>query len=250
MTISILLYIAVGFAAQIVDGTLGMAYGVTCNSFLLGLGVPAPLASASVHAAETVTTFASGLAHVRLGNVHKRAFVRLLIPGVVGGALGAYVLTNLPVGVIKPYIALYLVLMGARIIYRALRKDAAGEEIDLSSKPLAVLGFLGGLLDAIGGGGWGPIVTSTLVARGSSARKTIGTVNAAEFFVTLAETITFSVFLTLTQWEVVVGLMAGGLLAAPLAAVVTKKLDPKKLMLAVGVFIIVLSLRTIYQSFS
>ncbi len=158
-------------------------------------------------------------------------------------------LTNLPVGVIKPYIAMYLVLMGARIIYRALRKDAAREEIDLSSKPLAVLGFLGGLLDAIGGGGWGPIVTSTLVARGSSARKTIGTVNAAEFFVTLAETITFSVFLTLTQWEVVVGLMAGGLLAAPLAAAVTKKLDPKKLMLAVGIFIIVLSVRTIYLSF-
>jgi uncharacterized membrane protein YfcA len=246
--ISIFIYILVGFAAQIVDGALGMAYGVTCNSFLLGVGVPAPLASASVHAAEVVTSFASGLAHFRLGNVHKRTFLRLLVPGVIGGVLGAYVLTNLPGDVLKPYIAFYLILMGARIIQRALRKDQP-ETQETDSQPLVLLGFFGGLLDAIGGGGWGPIVTSTLVARGSSARKTIGTVNAAEFFVTLAQTITFSVFLTLTNWQVVIGLMIGGLLAAPLAAVVTKRLDPKKLMLAVGVFIIALSMRTIYLSF-
>ena len=248
MDISIFIYILVGFAAQIVDGALGMAYGVTCNSFLLGVGVPAPLASASVHAAEVVTSFASGLAHFRLGNVHKRTFLRLLVPGVIGGVLGAYVLTNLPGDVLKPYIAFYLILMGVRIIQRALRKDQP-ETQEADSQPLVLLGFFGGLLDAIGGGGWGPIVTSTLVARGSSARKTIGTVNAAEFFVTLAQTITFSVFLTLTNWQVVIGLMIGGLLAAPLAAVVTKRLDPKKLMLAVGVFIIALSVRTIYLSF-
>ena len=248
MDISIFIYILVGFAAQIVDGALGMAYGVTCNSFLLGVGVPAPLASASVHAAEVVTSFASGLAHFRLGNVHKRTFLHLLVPGGIGGVLGAYVLTNLPGDVLKPYIAFYLILMGVRIIQRALRKDQP-ETQEADSQPLVLLGFFGGLMDAIGGGGWGPIVTSTLVARGSSARKTIGTVNAAEFFVTLAQTITFSVFLTLTNWQVVIGLMIGGLLAAPLAAVVTKRLDPKKLMLAVGVFIIALSVRTIYLSF-
>ena len=249
MDITILIYILVGFAAQIVDGTLGMAYGVTCNSFLLGAGVPVALASASVHAAEVVTTFASGLAHLRLGNVQKRTFLHLLLPGVTGGALGAYLLSNLPVGVLKPYIAMYLILMGARIIYRALRKNTQ-QDTEPGGKPLLLLGFFGGLMDAVGGGGWGPIVTSTLVARGRSARRTIGTVNAAEFFVTLAETITFSVFLSLTNWQVVVGLMIGGLLAAPLGATITKKLDPRKLMLVVGFFIIFLSVRTIYLAFT
>lgn len=242
--VQFLLYILVGFTAQTIDGALGMAYGVSCTSFLLALGVPAALASASVHIAEVFTTFVSGISHFKLGNVDKKLFTRLLIPGIFGGVIGAYVLTDFPVGVLKPYIAGYLLLMGIRIIYKSI-KELQKEPKDIG-RGIYILGFFGGLMDAVGGGGWGPIVTSTLVARGNSARKTIGSVNASEFFVTLAEAITFLIFLSITTWEVIAGLMVGGVIAAPLAAVIAKKLDPKKLMMLVGILISLLSIRTIY----
>ncbi|MBC7224318.1 MAG: sulfite exporter TauE/SafE family protein [Anaerolineae bacterium] len=216
----------------------------------LGLGVPAitpAVASASVHAAEIFTTAMSGLSHLRFGNVEKGLFRRLVIPGVIGGVLGAYVLTTLPSDVIKPVVALYLMAMGLVILRKALgwgREEAP----HLPNRLVVPLGTIGGFFDAIGGGGWGPIVTSTLVARGKHPRFAVGSVNLAEFFVTLAESVTF--VLTIGQglaqmgW-VILGLIIGGVMAAPLAAYVCRKLPTRTLMIIVGLVIIVLSLRTI-----
>ena len=191
MEISIFVFILVGFIAQLIDGSLGMAYGVSANSFLMGVGLPPAIASASVHTAELFTTAISGFSHWKLGNVDMGIVKRLLIPGVIGGALGAYILVNLDGNFIKPYIAIYLLLMGIRILVTAFR---SGVKTPAQAGPwLIPLGFVGGAADAIGGGGWGPIVASTLIARGSEVRLTVGSVNAVEFFVTLAASLTFSV---------------------------------------------------------
>jgi len=243
---SILLYVLVGFVAQIIDGALGMAYGVSSNTFLLSLGLPPAAASASVHMAEVVTTGVSGAAHWRLGNIDWKLVKRLLIPGVVGGVAGAYLLTSIDGDVIKPYIAGYLLLMGAYIIYKAFRNDGHINDGTHTAR-VSVLGLVGGFCDAIGGGGWGPVVTTTLVARGKNPRLTIGSVNFSEFFVTFAESVTFVLTLAFSQyWQIILGLLIGGVIAAPLAARVTKSLPLKSLMILVGVLIVILSIRTIY----
>jgi len=244
MDYAILIYVLVGFVAQIIDGALGMAYGVSSTSFLLSIGVSPAAASASVHAAEVVTSGVSGLSHLRLGNVDKKLFRNLLIPGVIGGVIGAYVLTTLPGDKIKPYIAIYLLIMGLVILYRAFRGVSQTEP----KTPLIPLGLVGGFFDAIGGGGWGPVVTTTLVARGHTPRFTVGSVNLAEFFVTLFESITFFLTIGLVHWHIILGLLIGGVLAAPLAAYVCKRLPARALMIMVGLLISALSIRTIYLS--
>jgi uncharacterized membrane protein YfcA len=245
----LLFFIIFGFIAQMIDGAIGMGYGVSANSFLLSIGLPPASASASVHTAEIFATGASGISHWRLGNVDKKLFLRLLVPGVLGGIIGAYILTNIPGKTIKPFISAYLLIMGIVIIRKALRKlhPPKGE-----FKPgiLSGLGAIGGFFDAVGGGGWGPIVTTTLVARGENPRLSIGSVNTTEFFVTLAESITFILTIGLSYWKVIIGLMLGGVIAAPIAALLTKKLPARVLMAMVGVLIIVLSVRTIYLSVS
>jgi hypothetical protein len=241
---SIIIYIIVGFIAQMIDGALGMAYGVSSNTFLLTIGIPPAAASASVHTAEIFTSGISGLSHLKFGNVDKKLFKKLLIPGVIGGILGAYILTMVPGKIIKPFIALYLLIMGSIIIYKAFKKI---QEKEVRTK-LLPLGAVGGFFDAIGGGGWGPIVTSTLVARGNNPKFTIGSVNLAEFFVTIAEAATFFTIIGLAHWQIIVGLIIGGVLAAPLAAYVCKRLPSRTLMMIVGVVIIALSIRTIYMA--
>ncbi len=245
LTQSILLFIAVGFLAQMIDGALGMAYGVTSTTVLLSLGVPPALASASVHAAEVFTTGVSGFSHFRLGNVRKQLFLSLLIPGVLGGILGAYILTEIDSAIIKPIVAAYLLIMGLLILYKAFRTPAEPTEV---KRGLIPLGFFGGFMDAIGGGGWGPIVTSTLVAQGNHPRFTVGSVNLVEFFVTFAQSVTFVLTLgsLAAYWRAIVGLLIGGIVAAPLAAYVCKLIPPRVLMKLVGVLIIILSIRTIY----
>jgi len=235
-------YVGVGFLAQIIDGALGMAYGVSANSFLLALGLPPSLASACVHAAELFTTATSGISHRLFGNVDGRLFRRLVIPGVIGGALGAYILSSLPGNVLKPYVTAYLLIMGLVILARAIW----GRNWHFRIWPIP-LGAVGGLLDALGGGGWGPVVTTTLVASGEHPRQTVGSVNAAEFFVTTAESVMFVITLgsqMLQQWPVILGLLLGGVVAAPLAALVCKKLPPRVLMGLVGVLIVGLQVRT------
>ena len=183
----ILLYIIIGFVAQMIDGAIGMAYGVTASSVLLSLGVPPATASACVHAAETLTTGASGFAHWRLGNVDRKLLVRLAVPGMIGGAIGAYVLSELPGDTLRPFISAYLLLLGVFIVWKAL----ATRSIEAPAPRELVVTFLGGVLDAIGGGGWGPIVTSTLLGQGTKPRYAIGSVNLAEFFVTVVISTTF-----------------------------------------------------------
>jgi uncharacterized membrane protein YfcA len=237
-------FIVVGFFAQLVDGALGMAYGLTSTTFLLSLGLTPVIASASVHVAEVFTTGASGIAHLRMGNVDRTLLAKLVVPGVVGGILGAYVLTAVPSSTIKPVVAVYMLIMGSVIIWKAF---ANIQRAQVRTK-LLPLGFAGGFLDALGGGGWGPIVTSTLLARGNHPRFTIGSVNATEFFVTASQAATFVAVLGLVHSEVIIGLILGGLLAAPVGARLCQKLPAKLLMVLVGGIIIALSLRTIYQA--
>ena len=246
---SILIFIIFGFVAQLIDGALGMAYGVSSNAFFLSLGIAPSIASACIHTSEMFTTAASGISHFKFGNVDRKLFLRLLIPGVIGGVLGAYILTELPGGKIKPFVSIYLLIMGILILTKVFKKTSSAK---VKSK-LIPLGFAGGFFDAIGGGGWGPIVTSTLVANGNHPRLAIGSVNSAEFFVTVAESVTF--FATLgglffQHWEKIAGLMIGGVLAAPLAAWVCKKLPHKVLMLLVGLLITGLSIRILFLAWA
>ncbi len=242
-----LLYVVVGFVAQMIDGALGMAYGVSSNTFLLSLGIPPAAASASVHMAEVVTTGISGFSHWKLGNVDWKLVRRLLIPGVIGGVIGAYVQTSIDGNIIKPYIAAYLLIMGGVILYKAFTLNPKKKMDEYHGPNVSWLGLVGGFCDAIGGGGWGPVVTSTLVARGKHPRMTIGSVNFSEFFVTLAESVTFVIALSFSQyWQVILGLLIGGAIAAPIAARLSQKLPIKTLMIVVGILIIFLSLRTIY----
>lgn len=240
-----LLFVAVGFAAQMVDGAIGMAYGLSATSVLLSFGIPPATASASVHAAEVFTTGISGASHWRFGNVQWKTVWKLAIPGMAGGALGAYVLTSVPPETIKPVVTVYLLLMGCWIILKALRAN-----LSTGSPPkwLAPLGFGGGFLDAAGGGGWGPVVTSTLLGHGATPRYTIGSVNAAEFFVTLAISVTFLGTIGLDLWPIIAGLILGGAMAAPLAAYVTKTIPDRPLMMMVGVIILILSIRGLVQA--
>ncbi|HEY0901969.1 MAG TPA: sulfite exporter TauE/SafE family protein [Micavibrio sp.] len=234
MDTELFFYVAAGFLAQIVDGSLSMAYGLTASSLLLTTGLPAATVSATVHTAECFTTGASALSHRAFGNVDKVLFKKLVIPAVVGAVIGAYVLANLAVGMLRPFIAIYLVVMGFIILYKVWQ-DFPSRRITSHIGPL---GFFGALIDAIGGGGWGPIVASNLAARGNDIRTTVGTVIAVEFFVTIAASITFFLTMGLQHLDVVIALAAGGVLAAPLGALIVKKVPIKPFMLFVGFFII------------
>ncbi len=217
-------FILIGLGAQLVDGALGMAFGLVSSSVMLSMGVPPAAVSASVHTAEVFTTGASGVSHLVAGNVDRRLFLRLALPGAVGGVVGAYVLTQLPGDVIRPFIYMYLLVLAIFILLRAAGRMLPAQEV----KRVPLLGFVAGLLDASGGGGWGPVATSTLLARGGKARTTIGTVNAAEFVVTLAVSITF--------------LLTGGMMAAPIAAILVKNVKERWVLIAVGVLVLGISL--------
>jgi uncharacterized protein len=215
-------FAAVGFVAQMIDGAIGMAYGLSATSVLLALGVAPATASASVHAAEVFTTGASGLAHWRLGNVRRALVLRLAVPGVLGGVLGAYVLVGMPTAVVRVFVGLYLLALGGVVLLKALRPRPPLAAA-ISTGRLAALGFCGGLLDAIGGGGWGAIVTATLIGRGSAPCEAIGSASLAEFFVTVA--------------------VPGGVPAAPLAALVARRLPARPLMAVVGIVVSLPALR-------
>jgi uncharacterized protein len=241
-----LFYVAVGFAAQLVDGAIGMAYGITATTVLLSMGVAPATASASVHAAEVFTTGASGAAHWQLGNIDRRLVLRLMIPGMVGGAIGAYVLVSLPANLIKPWVNVYLLAVGGYILWKAWRP---ARERSTPPNGLVPLGFAGGFLDAIGGGGWGPIVTSTLVGHGVPPRYAVGTANCVEFFVTLTITAAFVATIGLSLWPIILALVVGGICAAPFAAIATKHLPDRALMALVGCVVVLLSLRSLFASF-
>jgi uncharacterized membrane protein YfcA len=241
------LFAAVGFAAQLVDGALGMAYGVISTSVLLSFGVTPANASASVHAAKVFTGAASGASHIFYRNVDWRMLALLAGGGVIGGVLGAYVLTSVPGEAVKPYVVGWLALMGLVILYRAWRQTRP--KVFSWRSPLP-LGLIGGFFDAIGGGGWGPVVTSSLMGAGADPRKAIGTTNVAEMFVAMATSAAFLASLLSGHWETeglrgllwsLAGLIGGGMIAAPLAGWMTKVLPLRLLTWIVGIVVVVLA---------
>jgi uncharacterized protein len=238
------LFVLGGFLAQMIDGALGMAYGVSASTFLSSFGVPPAAISASIHTSEIFTSGVSGLMHLKFGNVNKKLFKTLLIPGVIGAALGAYVLSSLEEYnyVIKPIIAVYTLYLGILIIIKATR----GRKKKVKTKTIPTLATFGGFMDSIGGGGWGPIVSSTLIAGGRHPRYTVGSVNLAEFFVALASSLTFFAVIGLSHIQIIIGLILGGVIAAPIAATLSKKIPVKTMMIVVGVVVILVSIRIIF----
>lgn len=241
-----ILFLIVGFIAEMIDGTLGMAYGVSSNTVLRSFGIPSAVSSACVHVSEIFTTLVSGISHLVLKNVHKQLFFKLLVPGIIGGIIGAYLLSEFDSAILNIIIDVYLIVMGIVIFSKTFKKPKEPREFGAYVYPL---GLAGGFTDAMGGGGWGPIVTSTLIASGHDTKKTIGTVNTVEFFVTIAETTTFVVLIQDFQQYLVpiLGLIVGGIVAAPLGALICKKLDVKKLFAVVGVLVILVNVYKLLQ---
>ena len=239
--------VLVGLIAQMIDGALGMAYGITSSSFLLAVGASPAMASGATHLAEVFTSGVSGVSHLKMGNVNKKLFFSLLIPGIVGGLIGTYILGSIDGKALKPYISLYLLMMGLYVLSKAFRHIKARYEINAAK--IAPLALFGGLMDTTGGGGWGPIVTTSLVGSGHDPRTTIGSVNFAEFFLTV--TVATALFSILDQsvWTIVAGLVIGGLFAAPFAAYITKHLKTKTLLILVGSLISLISVFNLYKSF-
>ncbi|MEN9682767.1 MAG: hypothetical protein RLZZ427_518 [Pseudomonadota bacterium] len=243
---ALLPFIGVGFAAQLVDGALGMAFGVISNTLLVGvLGLPPALASQRVHLVECFTTATSGISHLLHGNVDKKLFLRLLLPGVIGGVLGAYVLSSLDASVVKPFVLLYLSAIGIYILVRGIAYPPQIKE----AKLIAPLGLFGGFLDAAGGGGWGPVVTSNLLIQGADPRKVVGTVNTVEFFLTLTVSAAFIWHLGIADVAgATLGLLIGGLLAAPLGAWAAKHFNPKAMLILVGIVLTLTSAYGVYKA--
>lgn len=239
-----ILYAAIGFGAQLIDGALGMGFGVISSAVMLSTGTPPATVSASVHAAKSFTTAAAGASNVYMKNVSWRLFWRLAIPGVIGGVLGAIFLTKSVGAWVKPFVAFYLGLMGGLILYRSIK----GQPLQAKSRHVLRVGFLGGLLDAIGGGGWGPITVTTLLSRGGKPRYIIGSVNLAEFFVSIAVALTFLSFGAITDNAVVLGFVSGGIVAAPFAGYLVRVAPTRPLQLCVGLLVVLLSTYTIYES--
>ena len=220
-----------------IDGTLGMAYGVSCRTLLkLLTAFPAPVISAVIHIAEIPSSFVSGISHLRIGNIDKSLLLRLTIPGVIGGIAGAWFLSGMG-DWLEPLIDVYLIIMGIVILVKVFSQSHRKRNLGFAIYPL---GLAGGFFDAAGSGGWGPIVTSTLAASGQDIKKTIGTVNASEFLVTVAEATTFIVLLPniAGNWQPIAGLIVGGVAGAPLAARLCARLNPRPLLAAVGILII------------
>jgi uncharacterized protein len=229
-----------------VDGALGMAFGVIASSSLIAMGAPPAIASASVHTAEIVTTGISGASHIWNKNVDREIFFKLVVAGVAGGVVGAYILTGLPEHIVKPIVTIYLACMAALIFARV-----RGWQLKRWQPPVPTIGAGGGFLDAIGGGGWGPLVASTLIATGDNPRRTVGSVNLAEFFITVSISITFFTQLDLARYgKLVIGLIIGGALAAPLAGYLLRILPTRVAMILVGIVVAVLTVINLVSLFA
>ena len=244
---ALLIFALIGFAAQLVDGALGMAFGQISSTILVSIGVPPAAASAGVHTAETFTTAVSAVSHVAHRNVDWKLFFRIAVPGVIGGVAGAYVLTNIDAAIAKPVVLTYLTALGMYLFYRGVMH----RHTERTPKVVAPLGLAGGFLDAAGGGGWGAIVTSNLLVQGSNPRKTIGTVNTAEFFLTVTISATFIATLGWAAFTTAtLGLLIGGVFAAPFGAMIAKRVNPDTLLTFVGALVVATSGFALYRALS
>ena len=243
--LDLLPFAAAGFAAQLVDGALGMAFGVISNTLLISLGVAPAAASAGVHTVETFTTCVSGISHIAHRNVDWKLLARLTLPGMIGAAVGAYVLTQIDGATAKPFVLAYLSLIGLFLIWRGVRYPPEHRP----AKVVEPLALAGGFLDAAGGGGWGPVVTGNLLVQGADPRRTIGTVNTSEFLVTVTSALTFIAALGLAAFTVAtLGLLIGGIVAAPVGAWLVKRVPPKPLLVMVGILLTLTSAYGIYRA--
>jgi len=240
------LFFAVGFGAQLVDGALGMAFGVLSNTALLAIGLPPAHASALVHTAEIFTTSASAASHIYHRNVDWRLIARLGVAGVFGAILGAWILSNIEVSAARRFVYIYLLIMGIYILWKSVRIALAPRA---PAAWTALLGFGAGFLDATGGGGWGPMTTSTLVGSGHAPRYSVGSVNTAEFFVTVAAATTFFAELGVVPLDHFIPLVLGGVLAAPFGGWIVKHVPARGLMTAVGTLIVVVSIFQLVRAF-
>jgi len=255
--VSLVIFLIIGFFAQFIDGTVGMGYGAFSASLLIGMGIVPALASASIHTAEIFSTLFSGVSHLRFGNVKKEWLLLLIIPGAIGGAAGAYFLTSIPGNTTRPFIAGFLLILGIVMLYRFIplrrksspsRLSTALSDPKISSKKISALGFVAAFFDAVGGGGWGPIATPGLIlTENEEPRKVVGTVNLAEFFITIVIAATFFITLGAEEydWRMIGMLLIGGVIAAPLAAYLCKRLPARALGILVGMALVGYNLRTL-----
>jgi siroheme synthase-like protein len=248
---NLLLFILAGFIAQMIDGALGMAYGVSVTTFLMSLGIPSitpAVASASMHASEIFTTGSSSLVYMRYKNVNKKLFKKLLWPGAIGAILGATAVSFISKDyftIIKPLVSIYTLVLGVMIILRAKNIHLRNNS---KIKKVGLVAVTGGFLDSVGGGGWGPIVTTSLIAGGRNLRYAVGSSHLAKFFVATISTITFFSLIGINHWQIILGLVIGGMIAAPISIYFSNKIPVKKGLILVGVLVILISLKTIIQS--
>lgn len=239
----------VGFAAEMVAGSMGMGYGVICTTILLILNVPPPVVSASIHSAESFTSAAGTLSHWQLGNINKKLAWSLAIPAIIGAVAGALLLSYVGekyAKTTKPFIAAYTMYLGIRILQNAFKKKEVVEKRD--STNITALGLVGGFIDSFGGGGWGPLVTGTFIKNGHTPRFVIGSSTFAKCILTVASAITFIFTIGIHHWNIVAGLLIGGIITAPFSAMLTTKVPTKKMFIVVGIVVIIMSLITIYRA--
>lgn len=239
----------VGFCAEIVAGSMGMGYGVICTTILLIMNVPPPVISASIHSAESFTSAAGSISHWQLGNINKKLVKALAIPAIIGAIIGAIALTYVGekyANITKPFIAVYSMYLGIRILQNAFKKKEGNKKKKTTN--ITALGFLGGFIDSFGGGGWGPLVTGTFIKNGHTPRFVIGSSTFAKCILTVASAVTFIFSIGIHHWNIVAGLLIGGIITAPFSAMLTAKLPVKKMFVAVGIVVIAMSLITIYRT--
>lgn len=238
-----------GFCAEMVAGSMGMGYGVMCTTVLLILNVPPPVISASIHSAESFTSAAGSLSHWQLGNVNKKLVKALAIPAVIGAVIGAVLLTYVGehyAKMVKPFIAAYTMYLGIRILQNAFKKKEMSNNKKKTNIP--VLGLVGGFIDSFGGGGWGPLVTGTFIKNGHTPRYVIGSSTVAKFILTVASAITFVFTVGIHHWNIVAGLLIGGIVTAPFSATLTARLPVRKMFFGVGIVVIVMSFISLYRA--
>lgn len=238
-----------GFFAEMVAGSMGMGYGVICTTILLIMNVPPPVISASIHSAESFTSAAGSLSHWQLGNINRKLVKALAVPAVIGAVIGALALTYAGehyAKMTKPVIAAYAMYLGFRILRNAYKNKTRNGEKKKTNIP--VLGFVGGFIDSFGGGGWGPLVTGTFIKNGHTPRFVIGSSTTAKFILTVASAITFLFTVGIQHWNIVAGLLIGGIITAPFSAMLTSRLPVRKMFIAVGIVVIIMSLITLYRA--